>query len=220
MLQRTPAPTGRRNTTESYMVKRKHPEPGNGSDDASLAAGEARSGGVVDDVMEEPESATTGESEALAAPDLETELQEARDEAASHLDDFLRARADLDNLTKRAARDIENAHKFGLERLMNELLPVIDSVELGLNAADDSDADVAKLREGLTLTLKLFTTASEKFGLQEVNPEGQNFDPDFHQAMSIQAAEGVEQGTVVMVVQKGYVLNGRLLRPAMVIVAQ
>ena len=126
----------------------------------------------------------------------------------------------MDNLNKRAARDIENAHKFGLERFMNELLPAIDSVELGLKAADDSDADVAKLREGLTLTLKLFTTAGEKFGLLEVNPEGQNFDPDFHQAMSIQAVEGVEPGTVVLVVQKGYLLNGRLLRPAMVIVAQ
>lgn len=202
------------------MVKRKHPEHGNGSDDATLAAGEARSGGVVEEVMEAPESATADEGQALPAPDLEMELQEARDEAASHLNDFLRARAELDNLNKRAARDIENAHKFGLERFMNELLPALDSVELGLKAADDSDADVDKLREGLTLTLKLFNTAGEKFGLEEVDPEGQQFDPDFHQAMSIQAAQGVEPGTVVMVVQKGYLLNGRLLRPAMVIVAQ
>lgn len=202
------------------MVKRKHSEHGNGSDDATLAAGEARSGGVVEEVMEAPESATADEGQALPAPDLEMELQEARDEAASHLNDFLRARAELDNLNKRAARDIENAHKFGLERFMNELLPALDSVELGLKAADDSDADVDKLREGLTLTLKLFNTAGEKFGLEEVDPEGQQFDPDFHQAMSIQAAQGVEPGTVVMVVQKGYLLNGRLLRPAMVIVAQ
>ena len=200
------------------MVKRKHPENGNGSDAATLAARGARSGAIVDDIVEDPEPAA--EAEALPAPDLEMEIQEARDEAASHLDDFLRARAELDNLSKRAARDVENAHKFGLERFMTELLPVMDSVELGLNAADDSDADVDKLREGLALTLKLFTTASEKFGLKEVNPEGQNFDPEYHQAMSIQAAEGVEPGTVVMVVQKGYLLNDRLLRPAMVIVAQ
>jgi molecular chaperone GrpE len=217
MLQRALVPIGQRNTTEFFMVKRKHPEHGNGGGDA---AREARSGGIIEDIIEAPESAPPGESEALSAPDLEMELQEARDEGASHLNDFLRARADLDNLNKRAARDIENAHKFGLERFMTELLPVIDSVELGLSAADDSEAHVEKLREGLTLTLKLFNTASEKFGLQEVNPEGQAFDPDFHQAMSIQAAEGVEPGAVVMVVQKGYTLNGRLLRPAMVIVAQ
>ena len=202
------------------MVKRKHPEDGNGSGDATLASTEAGSGAVVDETIEDPQSATVAEPEALPAPDLEMELQEARDEAASHLDDFLRARAELDNLSKRSARDIENAHKFGLERFMTELLPVKDSVELGLSAAGDGEADADKLREGLTLTLKLFDAASEKFGLQEVNPEGQSFDPEYHQAMSIQAAEGVEPGTVVTVVQKGYLLNDRLLRPAMVIVAQ
>ena len=103
---------------------------------------------------------------------------------------------------------------------MNELLPVKDSIELGLNAADDAVVDAQKLREGLELTLKLFETASEKFGLEEVNPEGQSFDPEYQQAMSMQEVAGVESGTVVTVVQKGYVLNGRLLRPAMVIVAK
>ena len=202
------------------MAKRKHPRHGNDSGDATLASTEARSGAAGDEIIEDPESATVGEPEALPAPDLEMELQEARDEAASHLDDFLRARAELENLSKRSARDLENAHKFGLERFMTELLPVKDSVELGLSAAGDGEADADKLREGLTLTLKLFDAASEKFGLQEVNPEGQSFDPEYHQAMSIQAAEGVEPGTVVTVVQKGYLLNDRLLRPAMVIVAQ
>lgn len=201
------------------MVKRKHPEHGNGSGDAALADTEAQSGAPVDECIEDPESAAVGESEALPAPDLEMELQEARDEAASHLNDFLRARADLENLSKRSARDIENAHKFGLERFMTELLPVKDSVELGLSAAAGEN-DGQKMREGLELTLKLFDAASEKFGLQEVNPEGQSFDPEYHQAMSIQEAVGVESGTVVTVVQKGYLLNGRLLRPAMVIVAQ
>ncbi|NCF28436.1 MAG: nucleotide exchange factor GrpE [Gammaproteobacteria bacterium] len=171
-------------------------------------------------MTEEPGSAKGGDSEALPAPDLEMELQEARDEAASHLDDFLRARAELENLGKRAARDIEKAHKFGLERFMTELLPVKDSIELGLNAAEDKETDADKLREGLELTLKLFSAAIDKFGLQEVNPEGQSFDPEYHQAMSIQEAVGVEAGTVVTVVQKGYLLNDRLLRPAMVIVAQ
>ena len=99
-------------------------------------------------------------------------------------------------------------------------MPVKDSVELGLNAAGGGESDAQKLREGLMLTLKLFDAASEKFGLREVNPEGQSFDPDYHQAMSIQETVGVEPGTVVTVVQKGYLLNDRLLRPAMVIVAQ
>lgn len=189
------------------MVKRKHPEGGNGSADVGSET-------AVDDV----EPAAAANPEALCAPDLEMELAEARDEAASHLDDFLRARAELENLHKRAARDIENAHKYGLERFMTELLPVMDSVELGLSAADGADAE--KLREGLELTLKLFDAASEKFGLREVNPEGQSFDPEYHQAMSMQDAAGVAPGTVITVVQKGYVLNERLLRPAMVIVAK
>ena len=193
------------------MVKRKHPEGGNGSADVGSET-------AVDDVVETAEPAAAENPEALCAPDLEMELAEARDEAASHLDDFLRARAELENLHKRAARDIENAHKYGLERFMTALLPVMDSVELGLSAADGADAE--KLREGLELTLKLFDAASEKFGLREVNPEGQSFDPEYHQAMSMQDAAGVAPGTVITVVQKGYVLNERLLRPAMVIVAK
>jgi molecular chaperone GrpE len=202
------------------MVKRKHSEHGNAGRDGAPARSAGNSGAAVEEIVEDPASVSAAESQALPAPDLELELQEARDEAASHLDDFLRARAELENLRKRSARDVENARKFGLERFMTELLPVKDSVELGLNAADDTEADVAKLREGLELTLKLFSSASEKFGLQEVNPEGEAFNPDFHQAMSIQEASGVEPGTVVTVVQKGYLLNDRLLRPAMVIVAQ
>ena len=180
-------------------------------------AHEPGSASVVDEVAE---SAAAAEPEALAPPDLEMELAEARAEAASHLDDFLRLRAELDNLRKRAARDVENTHKHGLERFMTELLPVKDSVALGLSAADGAEPDAEKLREGLELTLKLFDAASEKFGLRELNPEGQSFDPEYHQAMSMQDAAGVEPGTVIMVVQKGYLLNERLLRPAMVIVAQ
>jgi molecular chaperone GrpE len=200
------------------MAKRKHSENSNGSGEPTPAAGVTNSGTAVEEMIAQANA--QAEAQPLAAPDLEAELQEARDEAAAHLDDFLRARADLENLSKRAARDVENARKFGLERFMTELLPVKDSVELGLNAAGESAADVVKLREGLELTLKLFNAASEKFGLQEVNPEGQNFDPEYHQAMSIQEGSGAAPGTVLMVVQKGYLLNDRLLRPAMVIVAQ
>lgn len=176
---------------------------------------------AIEPMIEEAyEQTPGGDPEALPVPDLEMELKEARDEAAAHLDDLLRVRAEIENLRKRATRDVENAHKFGLERFVNELLPVKDSVELGLNAAADAEVNADKLREGLELTLKLFDTAADKFGLEEVNPEGQSFDPDYHQAMSTQEVAGKEPGTVVMVVQKGYLLNGRLLRPAMVIVAK
>lgn len=203
------------------MVNRKHRENGKGREPAT--GPRDRVDVAVEEAVEAAaaaESATDVGPEALAEPDLELELEEARQEAASHMDDFLRARAELDNLRKRSARDVEHAHKYGLERFMNELLPVKDSIELGLNAAADTVADAAKLREGLELTLKLFEAASEKFGLEEVNPEGQSFDPEYHQAMSMQEAVGVEPGTIVTVVQKGYVLNDRLLRPAMVIVAK
>lgn len=203
------------------MAKRKHSENSNGGGDPARASNpDEVAEAMVEECAPAPGAEPEAKAQTLPAPDLEAELQEARDEAAGHLNDFLRARADLENLSKRAARDVENARKFGLERFMTELLPVKDSVELGLNAAGDSAADVAKLREGLELTLKLFNAASEKFGLQEVNPEGQRFDPEYHQAMSIQQDSGAEPGTVLIVVQKGYLLNDRLLRPAMVIVAQ
>ena len=205
------------------MAKAKRPVKTEHERESVLAEAEigARPDLAAEPILEEQsEQADGGDAEALPVADMEMELQEARAEAAAHLDDYMRARAELDNLRKRAARDLDNAHKFGLERFMNELLPVKDSIELGLNAADDAVVDAVKLREGLELTLKLFETASEKFGLTEVNPEGQSFDPEYHQAMSIQEAVGVESGTVVTVVQKGYLLNDRLLRPAMVIVAQ
>ena len=133
------------------MVKRKHPVNGNGGGDPAAASAETSSDTAVDEIVEDPEPATDGKQEVLPAPDLEMELAEARDEAASHLDDFLRVRAELENLHKRAARDVENAHRYGLERFMAELLPVKDSVELGLSAADGAEADAGKLREGLEL---------------------------------------------------------------------
>jgi molecular chaperone GrpE len=208
------------------MAKAKRPadnvnNPLTGEDARDSAVAEACPDAGTEPMVEEAyDQAPGAEPEALPVPDLEMELKEARDEAAAHLDDLLRARAELENLRKRSARDVENAHKFGLERFMNELLPIRDSVELGLNAANDAEVDADKLREGLELTLKLFDTATGKFGLEEVNPEDQSFDPEYHQAMSIQDVTGKEPGTIVTVVQKGYLLNGRLLRPAMVIVAK
>lgn len=153
---------------------------------------------------------------------LQALLVAAEAKAKEHWDQLLRARADLENQRRRAERDVENAHKFALERFAQELLPVRDSLELGLAAAEGAEgADAAeKLREGTEMTLKLLTAAMEKFGIHEVNPVNEPFNPDFHQAMAMQESTQAEPNTVLSVMQKGYTLNERLMRPAMVVVAK
>ncbi len=155
-----------------------------------------------------------------SAAELKKQLEEARRTAESHWESVLRANAELENLRKRSERELENAHKFGLDRMVNELLPVKDSLELGLAAGDGDDAKLAKLREGMELTLKMFSSALEKFGVTEINPDGEIFNPEYHQAMTMQEADGQESNTVITVIQKGYLLNNRLVRPALVIVAK
>lgn len=147
-------------------------------------------------------------------------LEDARNKADDHWNQLLRTQAEMENLKKRSQRDIENAHKFALERFFQELLPVRDSMELGIDAAQGENVDPARLQEGMDLTLKMFTSVMDKFGIEEINPVDEKFNPDLHQAMSMQEVEGKEPNTVLTVVQKGYQLNGRLIRPAMVIVAK
>jgi len=137
--------------------------------------------------------------------------------ADENWDRYLRAAAEVENVRKRASRDVEKAHKFALEQFGRELLAVKDSLELGLDAGDQASA--ASLLEGSMATLKLLTSTLERFGIEEVDPAGEPFDPEFHEAISMQPSDTVEPGSVVNVVQKGYSLNGRLLRPARVIVA-
>ncbi len=131
----------------------------------------------------------------------------------------LRAQAELENVRRRAQRDVEGAHKFALEKFVNELLPVKDSLELGEAAAQADGADTEKVREGLALTSKMMADVLSKFGVAEINPQGDRFDPDQHQAMSMQDVADAAPNTVVNVFQKGYLLNERLVRPAMVVVA-
>jgi molecular chaperone GrpE len=177
------------------------------------------------DESAEPASASealdpaSGDDPAARLTALEAELEQARRELEEQQEQVLRVRADMDNLRKRTSRDLENAHKFALERFALELLPVRDSLELGLDAASADNADVAKLHEGSELTLKMLTTALEKSGIVEVAPDGDKFNPDLHQAMSTQPSSEVEPGQVITVFQKGYTLNDRLLRPALVIVS-
>ncbi|MCG8428506.1 MAG: nucleotide exchange factor GrpE [Chromatiales bacterium] len=166
------------------------------------------------------EAADSEAAEASSEEDLRSQLEEALNKAEEHRDQLMRVHAEMDNLRKRNERDLENAHKFALERFVNELLPVMDSMELGLSAAQDEKADIAKLREGTELTLKMLTGVMEKFEVVQINPEGEPFNPEFHQAMSMMPRDDVPANTVVTVVQKGYTLNGRLVRPAMVMVSQ
>ena len=123
-------------------------------------------------------------------------------------------------MRRRVERDLQNAHKFALERFVSELLPVKDSLELGLAASTEKGASAESIAEGAELTLRMLEQAMEKFGVRAVDPAGEPFNPEFHQAMTMQESDTAEPGTVLTVVQKGYLLNERLVRPAMVIVAK
>lgn len=169
---------------------------------------------------EQAQGAENAAEEAQSPEQIQALLEDARAKADDHWNQLLRTRADMENLRRRAEKDVENAHKFGLEKIVQELLPVVDSMELGLAAINSDSDEVKKFREGSELTLKMLTNALEKFGVAEVNPVGEKFNPDYHQAMSMQESDDVEPNTVITVVQKGYTLHERLLRPAMVIVSK
>lgn len=179
---------------------------------------------MIDETVENSAEVDSGQvhstAEAQTPEELILLLEDARSKADEHWDQLVRTQAQMDNLRKRQERELENAHKYALERFVNELLPVRDSMEMGLAAADDENATIDHLREGTALTLKLFSDVMEKFNVVQIDPEGQPFDPELHQAMSMQPRSDVPPNTVVMVVQKGYTLNGRLVRPAMVMVSQ
>lgn len=151
---------------------------------------------------------------------LQTRLSAAREENTALRDQVLRGRAELENLRRRHANELEKAHKFALDGFVRELLQVRDSLELGYEAALHESADLDKLREGTELTLKLLGDVMERFGVAVVDPLEQPFDPELHQAMSMQPRADVPPNTVVAVIQKGYTLNGRLVRPALVMVSQ
>jgi molecular chaperone GrpE len=147
----------------------------------------------------------------LAAQAAQAELQEFRDR-------YMRTVAELDNVRKRAAREVEQAHRFAVEKLAAELLPVLDSLELAVAHADK--ADPASLAAGQEATLKLLVRAFEKFAIQPLDPVGEPFDPQRHEAMAMRDSRTAAPDSVLEVVQRGYELNGRLLRPARVIVAR
>ena len=163
-------------------------------------------------------SPDTGEPAPTAEALLE-QVESLQLQAQEHRDQALRFSAELENTRKRADRKIEEAHKYALEEFTRELLPVLDSMQLGLDAASAAE-NLDSLREGMTLTLKMLTDCLQKNGVTAHDPVGERFDPQWHEAVSMLEQEGADSGQIVSVMQKGYELNGRLIRPAMVVVAK
>ena len=164
-----------------------------------------------------------GEGEGEEAPEempLEQVVGQLQEDVAAAREMALRAQADAQNVKRRAEQDVEKARKFALEQFARDLLPVVDNLERALEAASGDDEAVKPIAEGVELTLKSFLDAMKKFNIEVVDPQGEPFDPNLHQAMSMVENNEVEPNSVVAVMQKGYTLNGRLVRPAMVMVSK
>ncbi|GAA4881228.1 nucleotide exchange factor GrpE [Ferrimonas pelagia] len=152
--------------------------------------------------------------------ELEAELAAAKAEIAGQKDSVIRAAAEVDNIRRRSALDVEKARKFALEKFANELLPILDNLERALDVPNKEDEAVKAVLEGVELTQKSFLAGVAKFGVEAVDPMGESFNPDLHQAISMVPNPEFPANSVMAVMQKGYTLNGRLLRPAMVMVSQ
>jgi molecular chaperone GrpE len=152
--------------------------------------------------------------------ELQNKLTEAEEKANQSWERLLRMQAETENMQRRVERDIANAHKYGQEKFVMELLPIIDNLERAVGHSDNEEGSVGGVVEGIDLTLKMLYSSLEKFGIQQVNPISQPFNPEFHQAVSTQTDDSVEPGTVLSVLQKGYLLNSRLIRPALVVVSK
>ena len=166
---------------------------------------------------EETELEVSADPRDARIAELEKELDAAK---SNERDSVLRARAEVDNIRRRAEQDVEKAHKFALEKFANALLPVIDSLERAVELADKQNTDLHAMIEGVELTLKSLYSAMNKFGVEPVDQVGCPFNPDVHQAMSMVESAEHPANHIVMVLQKGYTLNGRLIRPAMVMVSK
>lgn len=186
--------------------------------------GHATNGQTIDEqILEDiPSEEAQPEESQLESPEknadsLEAQLEDAQKKASENWDQYMRAKAEMDNLRRRNIKDVENAHKYGTEKLVTELLPVLDSMAMGLSA---EDASAESLREGMKLTMNMLENMMEKVGIEEIDPLNEKFDPEKHQAMTMQPNAEVEPNTVIAVMQKGYLLNERLIRPAMVMVSK
>jgi molecular chaperone GrpE len=190
--------------------------------DTSVTLMEVADSGSVSDTTESTVYMDPAEPKAamFLIEDLTRQLAEATQKAEKYWDSLLRKQADFDNFQKRMTRDLENAHKYALEKLATELLSVKDSMEFGLEAASKPETDLKAVREGIALTLKMLADILDKFGIVEIDPQNEKFNPRWHEAMAMQPVPNVAEGMVLHVHQKGYQLHDRLLRPARVIVAK
>lgn len=152
--------------------------------------------------------------------DLESQLQEAQQSAKDNWDKLLRSQAEMENLKRRTTKDLENAHKFALDGFVKALLEVSDSLTMGIKSAKDEKATIETTTEGLELTMKVFNSTLEKFGVESINPIDEKFDPELHEAVTMVPMPDKTSNTVLEVIQTGFTLNGRLVRPALVIVVQ
>ncbi|MDN3696554.1 MULTISPECIES: nucleotide exchange factor GrpE [Vibrio] len=175
--------------------------------------------GTEADVDWNPEEELFPEEESQVAQ-LEAALLSSEAKIKEQQESVLRAKAEVENMRRRTEQEIDKARKYALNKFAEGLLPVIDNLERAIQAADAEHEAVKPILEGIELTHKTFVDTVSKFGLKEINPEGEVFNPEFHQAMSIQESPDHESNTVMFVMQKGYELNGRVVRPAMVMVAK
>ena len=176
---------------------------------------------IATDFAEENGIETPSEAQELTLEQALERLEDAEEAAGKAKGDLLRVQAEMQNLRRRSEQDIEKAHKYGQEKFSTELLSVMDNLERALEAASQQEDEVVKaIYEGVDLTLKSFTDCFSKFDIESVDPLGEPFDPQLHQAMSMQEAPDAEPNTVISVMQKGYTLHGRVIRPAMVMVAK
>ncbi len=163
---------------------------------------------------------TIEEEQAARIAELEAALLASEAKAKDAVDASLRARAEGENVRRRSEQEIDKARKFALNKFAEGLLPVIDNMERAIEMSDKNDEAIKPMLEGVELTLKTMTDTVEKFGLKQINPVGEAFNPEYHQAMSIQESAEHAPNTVMLVMQKGYELNGRVVRPAMVMVSK
>ncbi|MBU2953450.1 nucleotide exchange factor GrpE [Marinobacter sp. F3R08] len=174
------------------------------------------------------EALEAAKEEALSTEDASSEgdgseVDELQAQVQDLQEQMLRSQAEMQNIRRRAEIDVEKAHKFALEKFVKELLPVTDSLEKAVESSsghEESGEAVASIREGVEMTLSLLLSSLKKFSVEQINPVGEPFDPQHHEAMSMVPAPDAEPNSVVAVVQKGYLLNGRVVRPAMVVVAK
>jgi len=180
---------------------------------------------IIDQAEEQVETQFDSASDTISAEqekinELELALSAAQATVADQKDSVIRAKAEVDNVRRRSAQDVDKARKFALEKFAGEMLTVVDNLERGLATIDAEDEAQKATFEGVNLTLQGLLSGLEKFGVKAINPQDQPFNPELHQAMSMQEVDGVAPNTVIAVMQKGYELNGRLIRPAMVMVSK